>query len=163
MRFPDGAPRSQDDRSERPLPLAGGVAANCVANGRILREGPFENLWIQPAAGDAGGALGVALFIHYQLLDNPRTVASNDSQQGSLLGPEFSDDQIERVPQVGGRDVSPDATPTRNFAEAIAESTSPRRMLLGGSKGAWNLASRAASAGAPASSVMREARRCNRS
>lgn len=78
------------------LCLAGGVALNCVANGRILREGPFENLWIQPAAGDAGGALGVALFIHHQLLDQPRTASPTDSQQGSLLGPEFSDAEIEK-------------------------------------------------------------------
>jgi carbamoyltransferase len=78
------------------LCLAGGVALNCVGNGRILREGPFERLWIQPAAGDAGGALGVALFIWHQLLDNPRTPAANDSQQGSLLGPQFGDDEIRR-------------------------------------------------------------------
>ncbi len=78
------------------LCLAGGVALNCVANGRILREGPFDDLWIQPAAGDAGGALGVALFIHHQLLNQPRTPEPFDSQQGSFLGPDFSDAQIER-------------------------------------------------------------------
>ena len=60
----------------RNLCLAGGVALNCVGNGRILREGPFENIWIQPAAGDAGGALGAALYVWYQLLDQPRTVAA---------------------------------------------------------------------------------------
>lgn len=78
------------------LCLAGGVALNCVGNGRILREGPFEKVWIQPAAGDAGGALGVAEFIHYQLLDNPRTVdpSVEDSQKGSYLGPRFTDRQI---------------------------------------------------------------------
>lgn len=78
------------------LCLAGGVALNCVGNGKILREGPFENLWIQPAAGDAGGALGVALFIWHQLLGNPRTVQSRDSQSGSLLGPSFTDDEVEQ-------------------------------------------------------------------
>lgn len=83
------------------LVLAGGVALNCVANGRLLREGPFEGLWIQPAAGDAGGALGAALFTWYQLLDKPREQnqaepANLDHQQGSLLGPEFSDEQIVR-------------------------------------------------------------------
>ncbi len=78
------------------LCLAGGVALNCVANGRILREGPFERLWVQPAAGDAGGALGVALLIHHQLLENPRTPALPDGQGGSLLGPSYSDSQIER-------------------------------------------------------------------
>jgi carbamoyltransferase len=77
------------------LCLAGGVALNCVGNGRILREGPFENIWIQPAAGDAGGALGVALFIWHQLLGNERRVVSPDAQHGSLLGPSFSDEQIE--------------------------------------------------------------------
>lgn len=78
------------------LCLAGGVALNCVGNGKILREGPFENIWIQPAAGDAGGALGTALFIHYQLLDNPRELQAPDFQSGSLLGPAYSDAEIER-------------------------------------------------------------------
>jgi carbamoyltransferase len=73
------------------LCLAGGVALNCVGNGKILREGPFENIWIQPAAGDAGGALGTALFIWHQLLDNPRDESFRDTQGGSLLGPEFGD------------------------------------------------------------------------
>ncbi len=78
------------------LVLAGGVALNCVGNGRILREGPFKNIWIQPAAGDAGGALGAALFVHYQLLDNTRTVdGACDLQSGSLLGPCFSTPQIK--------------------------------------------------------------------
>src|SRR5205823_2975637 len=77
------------------LCLAGGVALNCVGNGRLLREGPFEHIWIQPAAGDAGGALGVATFIWHQLLGNPRTpVTDSDAQSGSLLGPRFKDDQI---------------------------------------------------------------------
>jgi len=79
------------------LCLAGGVALNCVGNGRLLREGPFKNIWIQPAAGDAGGALGTALFIWHQLLDKPRTVApgSTDSQSGSLLGPRFGEPEIK--------------------------------------------------------------------
>ena len=64
---------------------------NCVGNGRILREGPFEDVWIQPAAGDAGGALGVAQFIWHQLLDQPRDAGPGDRQHGSLLGPQFSD------------------------------------------------------------------------
>ncbi len=75
------------------LCLAGGVALNCVANGRILREGPFESLWIQPAAGDAGGSLGAALYTWHQILGNPRVATGQDSQRGSLLGPEFSDAQ----------------------------------------------------------------------
>ena len=76
------------------LCLAGGVALNCVGNGRVLREGPFDNVWIQPAAGDAGGALGVISFVWHQLLGNARTPVAHDSQSGSLLGPEFSDDQV---------------------------------------------------------------------
>ena len=79
------------------LCLAGGVALNCVANGRILREGPFDSIWIQPAAGDAGGALGAALFTWHQLLDHPRTVKPGDSQSGSLLGPRFSNDEIRKT------------------------------------------------------------------
>jgi len=77
------------------LCMAGGVALNCVANGRIQREGPFAKIWIQPAAGDAGGALGVALFIYHQLLNSPRTANSLDAQQGSLLGPHYDDDQVK--------------------------------------------------------------------
>jgi carbamoyltransferase len=78
------------------LCLAGGVALNCVGNGRILREGPFENIWIQPASGDAGGALGTALFIWHQLLGKPRTVNGQDSQRGSLLGPRFSGAEVQQ-------------------------------------------------------------------
>lgn len=76
------------------LCLAGGVALNCVGNGRILRDGPFDELWIQPAAGDAGGALGTALFIWHQLLGNERVPGPRDQQHGSLLGPKFRDDEI---------------------------------------------------------------------
>jgi len=78
----------------RNLCLAGGVALNCVGNGKILREGPFENVWIQPAAGDAGGALGVALFIWHQLLNRPRKVGALDCQHGSLLGPRFDSAEV---------------------------------------------------------------------
>jgi carbamoyltransferase len=78
------------------LTLAGGVALNCVANGKILREGPFENVWIQPAAGDAGGALGAALFVWHQLLDNPRTTGEFDSQFGSFLGEQESAESIAK-------------------------------------------------------------------
>ncbi|HEV8305295.1 MAG TPA: carbamoyltransferase [Gemmatimonadales bacterium] len=77
------------------LCLAGGVALNCVANGRLLREGPFKRLWIQPAAGDAGGALGVAQLIWHRHLRRPRTVADGkDAMRGAYLGPEFSPDEI---------------------------------------------------------------------
>lgn len=79
------------------LVLSGGVALNCVGNGRILREGPFDNIWIQPASGDAGGALGAAQFVHYQLLENEREIIAADGQAGSLLGPSFDDAAIENA------------------------------------------------------------------
>jgi carbamoyltransferase len=78
------------------LCLAGGVALNCVGNGKLLREGPFEDVWVHPASGDAGGALGAALFTWYQLLEKPRTAKAEDSMQGSYLGPE-PNDQSTRV------------------------------------------------------------------
>ena len=78
------------------LCLAGGVALNCVANGKLLREGIFEDIWIQPAAGDAGGAAGAALFTWYQYHGNERTAdGMNDFQRASYLGPDFSDNEIE--------------------------------------------------------------------
>jgi len=80
---------------KKKLALAGGTALNCVANGRILREGPFEDIWIQPAAGDAGGAIGAALFTWYQYLENGRDAdAAHDFQKSSYLGPEFSEEEI---------------------------------------------------------------------
>ena len=78
------------------LCLAGGVALNCVANGRVLREGPFSRLWIQPAAGDAGGALGVAQLVWHRFCKHPRTVVpGKDGMKGAYLGPQFSPDEIE--------------------------------------------------------------------
>ena len=83
--------------SEKHLCMAGGVALNCVANGKLLREGPFEDIWIQPAAGDAGGALGAAMFAWHQYLDNPRQADDKcDCQFGSYLGPDFDEQQVER-------------------------------------------------------------------
>jgi carbamoyltransferase len=78
------------------LCLAGGVALNCVGNGRLLREGPFKNIWVQPAAGDAGGALGVAQLIHHRHVGRPRVVVpGQDSMKGSYLGPDFTPEAIE--------------------------------------------------------------------
>lgn len=76
------------------LCMAGGVALNCVANGKLLRSGIFDDVFVQPAAGDAGGALGAALFVHYQLLDNPRVADPGDSCKGSLLGPSFTNEEV---------------------------------------------------------------------
>jgi carbamoyltransferase len=82
---------------QKDLCLAGGVALNCVANGRLYREGPFENIWIQPAAGDAGGALGAALFVwHHGLGHERRPAPALDSQAGSYLGPEFTESEIRQ-------------------------------------------------------------------
>jgi carbamoyltransferase len=83
--------------NQKNLCLAGGVALNCVANGRILREEVFEKIWIQPAAGDAGGALGAALLVWHQYLQKPRRAdGQNDSQFGSYLGPHFSREEIRQ-------------------------------------------------------------------
>ena len=77
------------------LCMAGGVALNCVANSKILKEGLFKNIWIQPASGDAGGALGAAQAFYYQQLDNSRKILKTDSMNGSYLGPQFTDDEVE--------------------------------------------------------------------
>jgi len=106
------------------LCLAGGVALNCVANGRILRQGPFESIWIQPAAGDAGGALGAALFAHHRYLGAPREAdGRSDSQYGSYLGPEYSEEQIEtylKAESIPCRKLEPEEIP-RRVAGLIAE------------------------------------------
>ena len=83
-----------NETDESNLCLAGGVALNCVANGRVLRESPFKNIWIQPAAGDAGGALGAAAIVWHQQENQERTVNGADKMQGAYLGPSFSDDEV---------------------------------------------------------------------
>ena len=107
----------------RNLVLAGGVALNCVANGKLLREGPFDSIWIQPAAGDAGGALGSALFVWHQLLDKPRQPLASDSQTGSFLGPAFSPEEIRSWLQEKGiqcRQFPTDRECHRYVARALA-------------------------------------------
>ena len=105
------------------LCLAGGVALNCVGNGRLLREGPFARLWIQPAAGDAGGALGVALAIHHKVLGNSRrrNGSGGDAMQGAYLGPAFSDDEIEEFLRGAGAvyEKLPTAAMIARTAEAL--------------------------------------------
>jgi len=76
------------------LCLAGGVALNCVANGRLMREGPFRDIWVQPAAGDAGGAVGAALGVWHQYLEQPRHVGNSDTMSGAFLGPAYTNEQI---------------------------------------------------------------------
>jgi len=80
---------------QKNLCLAGGVALNCVANGKLLREKVFDRIWIQPAAGDAGGALGAALAVYHMMLEQPRTIEPEDSMRGSFLGPEYSQIDIQ--------------------------------------------------------------------
>jgi carbamoyltransferase len=90
------ARHAREITGKRFLCLAGGVALNCVANGKLLREGIFDDIWIQPAAGDAGGALGAALTVWFNALDNPRQADGvNDFMQGAYLGPEFPDELVE--------------------------------------------------------------------
>ncbi len=106
------------------LVLAGGVALNCVANGRLLRERVFDDIWIQPAAGDAGGALGAALFVWHQLLDRPRPRADRDRQQGSFLGPRFSSEQISRFlagQEIQGERFADEAELLEHVASVLAD------------------------------------------
>jgi carbamoyltransferase len=106
------------------LCLAGGVALNCVANGKILRDGSFRNIWIQPAAGDAGGALGAALAAFHIHADQPRAVSNAlDSMAGAYLGPQFSQDEIEsRLKKAGARFTSLDSQAMlASTADALAQ------------------------------------------
>ena len=106
------------------LVMAGGVALNCVANGRLLREGPFEDIWIQPAAGDAGGALGAALFVWHQLLEKPRSPGGHDAQEGSFLGPRFDSDAIAEFLEAKGVEAQrfeSEAELTERVAEFLAD------------------------------------------
>ncbi|MDQ1272056.1 MAG: carbamoyltransferase [Planctomycetota bacterium] len=109
---------------QRNLCLAGGVALNCVGNGKIHREGPFENIWIQPSSGDAGGSLGSALFAWYQYQGNNRkTDGIKDSMQGSYLGPSFGNDYIARYLEknsISYKQLSDEEIPER-IADLIAE------------------------------------------
>ncbi len=113
------------DTGQKNLCLAGGVALNCVANGKVLRDKSFENIWIQPAAGDAGGALGAALSVHYGYKRQPRTVPGNgrDSMRGSYLGPRFEQSYIEAELKDAGAvfDVLDDEAMIEATADALAE------------------------------------------
>jgi carbamoyltransferase len=98
------------------------VALNCVANGRILREGPFRDIWIQPAAGDAGGALGAALAVWHEYYDQPRGPRDQDTMRGSYLGPSFCDDEIRAfLDSIGARyEELPDDQLVHRVAELLA-------------------------------------------
>ena len=113
-----------DVTGEKYLCLAGGVALNCVANGRLLREGPFEDIWIQPAAGDAGGALGAAQIVWHMVEKQPReTDGRRDAMKGSYLGPAFSDEEVKAF--LDAKDYpatqSEDATWARDVAGLLAD------------------------------------------
>ena len=104
------------------LCMAGGVALNCVANGKILKEKIFDNIWVQPAAGDAGGALGAALALWHQELDKERTIIKPDAMQGSYLGPSYSDSEIENDLKKLGANY--DKHPENNLLEITAKELS---------------------------------------
>lgn len=106
------------------LCLAGGVALNGVANGRIRREGPFENIWVQPAAGDAGGALGAALLAYHSMLQEPRNSNPNDMQRGSLLGPNFTESEIRKqltAANANFEELSDDAEMNNRVAQLLGD------------------------------------------
>jgi carbamoyltransferase len=112
------------ETGKRNLCLAGGVALNCVANGHVLRDGQFDNLWVQPAAGDAGGALGAALCAYHGFQDGARTVSgTGDAMMGSYLGPDYEQGEIEtRLENAGARfSVLDEATATDRAANALSE------------------------------------------
>lgn len=114
----------------RDLVLAGGVALNCVANGRLLREGPFDRIWVQPAAGDAGGALGAALFVWHQLLDGPREHRTGDSQRASRLGPAYPSSEVRAV-------LDSQRIPYRHFEDRAALSAHVAEALAAGRVAGW--------------------------
>ena len=110
------------------LVMAGGVALNCVANGRLLREGPFKNIWIQPASGDAGGAEGAALFTWHRLLGKPRQPMAPDSQKASLLGPSYTGSELRQfLEQVHARHHL--YTDEQALVECVAEAIANGRIV----------------------------------
>jgi carbamoyltransferase len=141
------------------LCLAGGVALNCVANGKLLKSGPFKRLWIQPAAGDAGGAVGVALTIAYKVAGAKRTVLPGDSMKGSYLGPVSSDAEIQQYLDSVGAKYRRCAT-----SDEMLDETAKRlatRKSSAGCRAGWN--SDPAHSVAGASWATRAPPRCSRS
>ena len=120
----------------RKLCLAGGVALNCVANGKVLREHCFDDVWVQPAAGDAGGSLGAALAAYHLELDRPRSLSNEiDGMAGSYLGPAYDDDEIgERLTAAGDASL----TWARTICLIRQPARSPMRRRSGGFKAEWN-------------------------
>ena len=150
---------AQGDRAARTSCLAGGVALNCVANGRILREGPFERLWIQPAAGDAGGALGAALFVWHQHLEQPRSVTPG-RRRAAGLAPRARPSPTTRSQAFlrSARRRLPPARERRTLLRSDRRSSSRTGRSSAGSRGGWSSArgpwARAASSATRASPKM---------
>lgn len=139
---------------QKKLCLAGGVALNCVGNGRILREGPFEDIWIQPASGDAGGALGVALLVWYKYLGKEREAKQDkDSQKASLLGNSFRDDYIENILKEKKADYR--KLSREELIDAVADLISDEK-IVGWFQGRMEFGSRALGA----RSILADARSC---
>jgi carbamoyltransferase len=112
------------ETGEENLCMAGGVALNCVANGRLLREGPFKSIWVQPAAGDAGGAVGAALSAWYEYLEKPRQLnGASDRMRGGYLGPSFSTDEVQNYLDTVGApyEVLPDDALFETVARLLSE------------------------------------------
>ena len=147
------------ETGQRNLCLAGGVALNCVASGSLLRERIFDRIWIQPAAGDAGGALGAALFAWHQILDKKRkTDDVNDSQRGSYLGPRYRNNEIRaylETQKIPFTQLADDELPGK-----IAELINAQN-VIGWFYGRWNSAP--ARSGPDQSSAMRDHQRCRNS
>jgi len=120
----------RNETGERRLCLAGGVALNCVANGKLVREGMFDDVFVQPAAGDAGGALGAALLAYHRYGEQPRSLALPDAMQGAALGPAFSDAEIEAVLLGAG-------VPYERFDDEAALVTKTADLLAGGAAVGW--------------------------
>ncbi len=140
------------------LCMAGGVALNCVANGRLQREGPFERIWIQPAAGDAGGAVGTAMFAWHQLLDKPRDSGGTDKQHGSLLGPKYATSEVVAYLDQAGAVYH--RFSMRRRCSTGWRSCCPRTRWSAGCTVGWSLVRERS--GRAASSVTRAARACSR-
>lgn len=109
------------------LCLAGGVALNCVANGKILKQSGFKNIWIQPAAGDAGGALGAALAVYYEHLQQPRIIMPQDSMHNALLGPEYNDDEIKQT--LISHNLKFEQLPDDKLCEAMAQEIAAGKVI----------------------------------
>jgi carbamoyltransferase len=115
------ARHAHEKTGQKNLCLAGGVALNCVANGRLLRDGPFDKVWVQPAAGDAGGAVGAALIAWYDAHGKPRDPGGRDAMSAAYLGPEFSDDEVEAFLQAEGVPYHPLSDRARDTAQLLAD------------------------------------------